>query len=72
MKSKFQRCKEEFYKLEHVYNDPLSQKTIADYWFAARIELDLIEEGEEIADLYTMKQLEKLKSFIKKWESEVK
>lgn len=67
MKSKFQRCEEEFYELEHVYQDSASQKTISDLWYAARIELDLIEEGEEVADLYTPEQLTKLKRFVKKW-----
>lgn len=49
--------------------DHLAMNDVADVVWAVRLELDLIEEGQDGTDEYTEKDIREIKAFLKRWKS---
>lgn len=50
------------------HGDWFDAPTARDAWWMARIELDLIDEGQEAAECYTPVEVILIRRFVKKWE----
>lgn len=48
--------------------DVLAMNNVTDVVWAVRLELDLIEEGQDGTDEYTKKDIREIKAFLKRWK----